>query len=132
MSEIKRQSVAILPLFPGIDWCILENLLKSPLQALVLLTYGIGNAQQDEKLLTILKDATDRGVLIVNCSQCLKGKVNMGGYATGNSLQAAGVISGLDMTTETVITKLYYLLSQDLPNHVVAELLTTNLRGELS
>ncbi|AGH82298.1 cytoplasmic asparaginase I [Psychromonas sp. CNPT3] len=132
VSEIKRQSVLILPLFPGIDWSILENVLKGPLQALVLLTYGIGNAQQDEKLLTILKEATDRGVLIVNCSQCLKGKVNMGGYATGNSLQAAGVISGLDMTTETVITKLYYLLSQDLPTHVVAELLTTNLRGELS
>ncbi|WP_094752550.1 asparaginase [Psychromonas sp. CD1] len=132
VSEIREQSVVILPLFPGIDWNILEMLLESPLQALVLLTYGVGNAQQDDKLLNILKSATERGVLIVNCSQCLKGKVNMGGYATGNSLLEAGVISGLDMTIETVITKLYYLLSQDLPISVVAELLTTNLRGELS
>lgn len=132
LTEIKAQSIAILHIFPGLDWMVLENVLKSPLQALVLLTYGVGNAQQDERFLSILKDATDRGILIVNCSQCLKGSVNMDGYATGHALSEAGVISGLDMTTETVIAKLYYLLSQDLPTKVIKELLSVDLRGELS
>jgi len=131
VSEITRQSIAILHLFPGLDWQVLDNLLKSPLKALVLLTYGVGNAQQDEQLLATLKSASERGILIVNCTQCLKGRVNMEGYATGHALREAGVISGLDMTTETVIAKLYYLLSQDLSNKVVRELLETDLRGEL-
>ncbi|HIP75888.1 MAG TPA: L-asparaginase 1 [Psychromonas hadalis] len=132
LSEIKPQSIAILHLFPGLDWAVLENLLKSPLQALVLLTYGVGNAQQDEQLLAILKEATDNGILIINCTQCLKGKVNMQGYATGHALQEAGVVSGHDMTTETIIAKLYYLLSQGLSNKVIRELLEVDLRGELS
>jgi L-asparaginase len=132
VSDIHAHSIAILHLFPGLDWQVLDNLLKSPLKALVLLTYGVGNAQQDEQLLATLKEATDRGILIVNCSQCLKGRVNMEGYATGHALSEAGVISGLDMTTETVIAKLYYLLSQDLSIKVIRELLGTNLRGELT
>jgi len=132
ISDIHAHSIAILHLFPGLDWQVLNNLLKSPLKALVLLTYGVGNAQQDEQLLTILKEATERGILIVNCSQCLKGRVNMEGYATGHALREAGVISGLDMTKETVIAKLYYLLSQDLATDVIRELFATELRGELS
>ena len=132
ISEVDAQSIAILHLFPGLDWQVLDNLLRSPLQALVLLTYGVGNAQQDPKLLDTLKAASERGVLIVNCSQCLKGSVNMEGYATGHALSEAGVISGLDMTTETVIAKLYYLLSQNMSYKVIKELLTTNLRGELT
>lgn len=132
ITDIRAHSIAILHLFPGLDWNILDTLLKSPLKALVLLTYGVANAQQDEQLLAILKEATDRGILIVNCSQCLKGSVNMEGYATGHALSEAGVISGLDMTTETVIAKLYYLLSQELPTKVIRELLGTNLRGELT
>ena len=132
ISEVDAQSIAILHLFPGLDWQVLDNLLKSPLQALVLLTYGVGNAQQDPKLLDTLTAASERGVLIVNCSQCLKGSVNMEGYATGHALSEAGVVSGLDMTTETVIAKLYYLLSQNMPYEVVKELLATNLRGELT
>ena len=132
ISDIRAHSIAILHLFPGLDWNILDTLLKSPLKALVLLTYGVGNAQQDEQLLAILKEATDRGILIVNCSQCVRGSVNMEGYATGHALSEAGVISGLDMTTETVIAKLYYLLSQELPTKVIRELLGTNLRGELT
>jgi len=131
LTEIKPQSILILHIFPGLDWAVLDDLLKRPLQALVLLTYGVGNAQQNKRLLSILKEATDRGILIVNCSQCLKGSVNMTGYATGSALQAAGVVSGLDMTTETVIAKLYYLLSQKIPKKVIKELLSVDLRGEL-
>ena len=129
--SIEVQSIAILHLFPGLNWQVLDNLLKSPLQALVLLTYGVGNAQQDPQLLNTLKRASERGIIIVNCSQCLKGAVNMQGYATGHALSEAGVISGGDMTTETVIAKLYYLLSQSLPHEQLIELFQTDLRGEL-
>lgn len=132
IGAIEPQSIAILHLFPGLDWQVLNNLLSNPLRALVLLTYGVGNAQQDPQLLATLKSAAERGVLIVNCSQCLNGSVNMEGYATGFALSEVGVISGQDMTTETVIAKLYYLLSQNLKQEVIRELLTTNLRGELT
>lgn len=128
---IKVQSIAILHLFPGLNWQVLDNLLKSPLQALVILTYGVGNAQQDKQLLDTLKRASERGIVIINCSQCLKGAVNMKGYATGYALSEAGVISGGDMTTETVIAKLYYLLSQKLPYQQLVNLFQTSLRGEL-
>ncbi|PKF60318.1 L-asparaginase 1 [Psychromonas sp. psych-6C06] len=129
--SIEVQSIAILHLFPGLNWQVLDNLLKSPLKALVLLTYGVGNAQQDKQLLDTLKRASERGILIVNCSQCLKGAVNMQGYATGHALNEAGVISGGDMTTEAVIAKLYYLLSQSLPHQELIEFFQSDLRGEL-
>jgi len=129
---IESQSIAILHLFPGLDWQVLNNLLTSPLRALVLLTYGVGNAQQDPKLLATLKRANERGVIIVNCSQCLNGSVNMQGYATGHALSDVGVSSGGNMTTEAVIAKLYYLLSQGLSHKEIKALLTTNLRGELT
>lgn len=129
---IKVHSIAILHLFPGLNWQVLDNLLKSPLQALVLLTYGVGNAQQDKQLLDTLKRASERGIIIVNCSQCLKGVVNMQGYATGHALSEAGVISGGDMTTEAVIAKLYYLLSQALPYKKLVTLFQSDLRGELA
>ncbi|MFE8730258.1 asparaginase, partial [Aeromonas hydrophila] len=76
--------------------------------------------------------ASARGVIIVNLSQCLHGKVNMGGYATGNALSRAGVISGFDMTAEAALTKLHFLLSQDLPSHRIRELMQQSLRGELT
>jgi len=129
--SIEVQSIAILHLFPGLNWQVLDNLLKSPLQALVLLTYGVGNAQQDKQLLDTLKRASERGIIIVNCSQCLKGAVNMKGYATGHALSEAGVISGGDMTTETVIAKLYYLLSHQLPYQQLVDFFQTDLRGEM-
>lgn len=132
VNKIDKQPIAILHLFPGLDWQVLDNLLNNPLKALVLLTYGVGNAQQDKQLLKTLKLASERGVLIINSTQCLKGAVNMQGYATGHALSEVGVISGLDMTTEALIAKLHYLLSQNLSNTQCRELIAKNLRGELA
>ena len=101
-------------------------------KALILLTYGVGNAPQDERLLGQLREASKRGVILLNLSQCLHGKVNMGGYATGNALSRAGVISGFDMTAEAALTKLHFLLSQDLPAPRIRELMQQSLRGELT
>ncbi len=124
--------VADVRLFPGITPKILEQLLSGPLQGAVLHTYGVGNAPDDPSFLRILRDACDRGLVIVNCTQCLEGSVDMSGYATGNALADAGVISGWDMTPEAALTKLYWLLSQDLSVEDMRRLMQQDLRGELT
>ena len=79
-----------------------------------------------------MKEASERGVIVVNLTQCLAGKVNMGGYATGCALADSGVISGFDMTPEAALAKLHYLLSQNLSYEEVKERMQQVLRGEMS
>jgi L-asparaginase len=124
--------VADIRLFPGMSAETLRRFLQGPLEGAVLHTFGSGNAPDEPELLSVLKDATERGVVIVNCTQCLQGTVNMEGYATGKALLESGVISGFDMTPEAALTKLYSLLSRDLPAEEVKRLMQKNLRGELS
>jgi L-asparaginase len=125
--------VGVLRLFPGISAEIICNMLRPPLKGLVLQTYGIGNGPDtDAQLMDVLEKAVRRGVVIVNCTQCLQGTVSMGDYATGSALAGAGVISGGDMTTEAALAKLFYLFSIGYdPARVKAEM-QKNLRGELS
>ena len=132
VTELKASRVASLRLFPGISAEIVKNFLQPPIGGLILETYGIGNAPRDSELIAALKEATHRGVIIVNCTQCLKGTVNMEDYATGTSLANAGIISGLDMTTEAALAKLSFLLNQKLPVAKIKELMQTDLRGELT
>lgn len=132
LSSITPQPIGVVHLYPGIATELIENVIKQPVKALIIKSYGVGNAPQDEKLLESLKHANEKGIIIVNCSQCIKGKVNMGGYATGASLSHCGVVSGQDMTLEATLTKLHYLLSNVEDVHEIKKLLLLNLRGELS
>jgi len=132
VSALNESRVAALRLFPGISIEIIKNFLQPPIQGLILETYGSGNAPDDRNLIAALKAANDRGVVLVNCTQCLKGTVNMEDYTTGAALAKAGVISGFDMTLEAALAKLSFLLSQNLSTAKIKKMMQTNMRGELT
>lgn len=125
--------VAALRLFPGISAEAVASLLTTPVRGLVLETYGVGNAPaSDTALMSVLRDATDRGVIIVNCTQCLAGGVHMDAYATGSALGRAGVLGGRDMTAEAALAKLVVLFQRNLAVPEIRRLMETNLKGELT
>lgn len=132
VSDITPQPVGVITMYPGISHEVIRNTLLQPVNAMILLTFGVGNAPQNAELLAQLKDASERGVIVVNLTQCLAGKVNMGGYATGCALADAGVISGFDMTPEAALAKLHYLLSKGLSYEEVKQQMQVVLRGEMS
>jgi L-asparaginase len=131
--ELKRPVVSALRLFPGISPELVRNVLGPPLQGLVLEAYGVGNGpDQDRAFLDALSDATKRGVVIVDCTQCLEGTVDLHEYAAGSALARAGVISGYDMTAEAALAKLYYLFGRGYSSDRVQEEMGKDLRGELT
>lgn len=132
LANITPQPIGVVHLYPGISVELIRNIIKQPVKALIIRSYGVGNAPQDQALLDCLKNANEQGIVIVNCSQCIKGTVNMSGYATGAALNNIGVISGSDMTLEATLTKLHYLLSKDYSHAEICQLLQANLRGELT
>ena len=132
LQKINHTDIATLHLFPGITANILENYLRQPVQGLILMTYGAGNIpSHDEQLVALIEDACDRGVIIVNCSQCLKGHVDMSAYETGSILARAGVVNARDITLESCVTKLSWLFSHHTEIDKIRDLMSQNLRGEL-
>ena len=126
-------NVVILTLFPGIQEEIIHSLLHVPgLKAVVMKTFGSGNAPQKEWFIRELKEATDRGIIIVNITQCASGAVEMGRYETGMHLLEAGVISGYDSTPECAVTKLMFLLGHGLPNKEIRYKMNSCLIGEIT
>lgn len=127
------QDIVVLRLFPGITCQTVHAMLTMPgLKGVVLETFGAGNAMTYEWFLTELREAVNRGLVVVNVTQCLGGAVEMGIYETGNSLQHAGVIGSRDMTTEATIVKLMFLLGQGLNQEEVKEKMLKSIAGEIS
>ncbi len=119
-------------MYHGISPGVIRNTLLQPVNAMILVTFGVGNAPQNPELLAQLKASSERGVIVVNLTQCLAGKVNMGGYSTGCALADAGVISGYDMTPEAALAKLHYLLIQNPSYEEVKAKMQQVLRGEMT
>lgn len=126
--------VGLMKYYPGLPQELARAVFKAPgLKGIVLETYGTGNLPEFTWLLNLLEEAVDRGLVLVNVSQCVAGAVEQGLYTTSSRLQEIGVISGLDIVTEAALTKLMHLLGNhpDEPE-VVKRLLASPLRGEMS
>lgn len=125
--------VSILKMHPGITPQIVRDIMCSPdTRAVIIETYGAGNAPSKEWFLKIVQEAAGMGKIILNVTQCIAGSVNMDIYATGKCLKDAGVVSGYDSTTESALAKLFYLLGTFQDNEQVKKLLKEDLRGEIS
>ena len=126
-------SVIILKLFPGIAEIVVKNALSiSGLKGVVLETYGAGNAPTDDWFIEALQEAIRKGIIIYNVTQCYGGAVDMGKYETSVRLSQIGVVGGYDITTESAVAKMMYLLGQELSHGEIIRLLQVPLRGELT
>ena len=127
------ENIAILKLFPGISPNAVESILNTKgLKAVILETFGAGNAPTISWFLDQLQDAVSRGIIVYNVTQCKGGTVDMGKYETSAGLGKIGVIGGFDITTESAVTKLMYLLGSGFSTDSVKQLLQTSLRGEMT
>ena len=123
--------VSILKIHPGITPGVVRNiLLGEDTRAVIIETYGAGNAPSNPWFLDLVRQASAQGKILVNVTQCFAGTVDMSIYANGKCMEQCGVISGRDSTTECMLAKLFYLLGAGLDNESIKEKLSESLRGE--
>lgn len=128
-----ESNIAVLKIFPGINRRAVDAIINTPgLKGLILETFGSGNATTQQWFIDCLKRGIDKGIAMVDITQCDGGSVELGKYETSRYLQEIGVISGHDMTFEAATTKLMFLLGQELSMDEVKQQIETPLRGELT
>ncbi len=126
-------NVIIFSLFPGVREDLIRHIIATPnLRSIVMRTFGSGNAPQNPWLLSALKEGTHRGKIIINISQCMQGRVEMGRYDTGYQLKEAGVISGCDSTVEGAVTKLMFLQGRYNDSEQIRKYMLRSIRGEIT
>lgn len=125
--------VGILSIFPGISPSFVKSVLSNrEMKGFILRTFGSGNAPMDQWFIDELKSAIDKGIYIANISQCIGGGVQLGKYEASQGLKDIGILEGGDMTLEAGLTKMMYLLAQDLDSKEFKKLYESDLRGEIS
>lgn len=128
-----NQNLVILKIFPGIQPEVVKAVLSvDKLEAVILESYGAGNASSADWFIALLAQAIKKGVHIINISQCRAGRVEMGKYETSIRLKEIGVISGEDMVLEAAVAKAMYLLGLQLPKEAFEKHFRQSLRGEIS
>jgi L-asparaginase len=126
-------NIAFLKMFPGITQQVVRSVLSSKgLKAVILETFGSGNATTQEWFLNELKRAVENGIYILNVTQCNAGKVEQGKYATSAAFRKIGVIGGSDITAEAAVAKLMYVLGNYKSKKEIEKMLRTDLRGEMT
>jgi len=133
VSKKLNNNIAIIKIFPGITENVIESILNTKgLKGVILETYGSGNAPTNNWFLTLLKNAISNGIHIVDVTQCIGGSVILGQYETSVKLKELGLINGFDITTESAVAKMMYLLGLNLSDEEFRELFMKSLRGELN
>lgn len=125
--------IAVLKLFPGLTRQVADAVVQySGIRALVIETFGAGNAPSEDWFIGCMEDAIARGIIVVNVTQCRIGNVSMGVYETSRRLADVGVVGGQDMTLEAAVTKLMYLLGLYADGDTVRRLMKKSIRGEMT
>jgi len=126
-------NIVVLKIFPGISRSVLHTILNiKGIRAVVMETYGAGNAPTDKWFLQEIEQAVKNEKIILNVTQCHAGSVDMSKYETGNELQKLGIVSGYDITTEAAVTKLMFLFGQKLSKDDLKQMLNHSISGEIS
>jgi L-asparaginase len=131
--KLNNHNILLIKIFPGLTEQVWKNMLDIPdIHGVILETFGSGNAPTESWFLEMLKEALDKGIPVIDITQCVAGSVVLGKYETSLKLLQAGVIDGKDITTEAAVTKLLYLLTYTDDRKTLKERFEQSLRGEIS